>query len=395
MKPMGIASTGNDLPSQRQLFDIPPDIAYFNCAYNAPQLNASRDALLAGARSKSHPWERTAADFFDNAETIRQLAAELFGGSAEGYAIVPSASYGMSSAARALEPQLNPGERILMLAHAFPSEYLPWQRVAAERGCTVEQVANPGNGEWSGALIARIERGVRAVVVPHCHWSHGARLDLAAIGRRCREYGVFLAIDATQSLGAMPLDIDTIDPDFLVAAGYKWLLAPYGFSLLYVAARWHGARPLEESWLARQGARDFAALADYSPHYQPGARRFDMGEKCIPTLLPGAIAALQQIREWGVEAISHRLAHINRHIAATLQQAGCELLPEAQRAPHILGIKLPAHSPADLLGKLTRKGIYISRRGDHLRIAPHLHIDARDISRLETALCELLEKVGG
>jgi selenocysteine lyase/cysteine desulfurase len=333
-----------------------------------------------------------ASDFFDNAETVRQLSAGLFGGSAEGYAIVPSSSYGMSSAARAVEPQLKPGERILMLEHAFPSEYLPWQRVAAERGCTVEQVAATANGDWSGALIARIEKGVRAVVVPHCHWSNGARLDLEAIGRRCREYGALLAIDATQSLGAMPLDIDTIDPDFLVASGYKWLLAPYGFSLLYVAERWQGARPLEESWLAREGASDFTTLADYSPHYQPGARRFDMGEKCIPTLLPGAIAALEQIHRWGIAAISNRLAQINRHIATTLQQAGCQILPEAQRAPHILGIKLPAHSPPELINSLTHRGIYLSRRGDHLRIAPHLHIDERDISRLETALCERLEK---
>ncbi len=377
-------------PSQRHLFDIPSDIAYFNCAYNAPQLNASREALINGVHTKSSPWGRTPGDFFDSAEAVRELAAGLFGGRADNYAIVPSASYGMSSAARALEPQLRPAERILMLDGAFPSEYLPWQRVAAERRCVVEQVAAPESGSWSDALINRIDRRVRAVVVPHCHWVDGALLDLEAIATSCHEHGALLAVDATQSLGAMPLDIDAIKPDFLVASGYKWLLAPYGFSLFYAAPRWHGARPLEESWLAREGAADFTTLTDYASNYQAGARRFDMGEKCIPTILPGAIAALEQIGEWGIEAISEQLSLITRHLAHVLRQAGCTLLGEEQRAPHILGLKLPAHSSADVVNDLMRQGIYISQRADHLRIAPHLHVNEHDIARLERALCTLL-----
>lgn len=79
--------------SQRALFDIPPGIAYFNTAYNGPLLNAARDRLVAEAGAKRHPWERTSADFFTNAERIRELAADLFGGDADGYAIVSAASY--------------------------------------------------------------------------------------------------------------------------------------------------------------------------------------------------------------------------------------------------------------------------------------------------------------
>ena len=72
------------LPSQRHLFDIPDDIAYFNCAYNSPQLNESQNRLLAGVHSKSHPWQRTAQNFFDDAETVRCLAAEVFGCDTDG-----------------------------------------------------------------------------------------------------------------------------------------------------------------------------------------------------------------------------------------------------------------------------------------------------------------------
>src|SRR5215468_11072212 len=92
--------------SQRSLFDIPAGIAYFNTAYNSPLLNRSRTALVTAAHAKSHPWERQPAEFFSDAERIRVLAAGLFGGEADGYAVVPAASYGLTTAARAIQPTL-------------------------------------------------------------------------------------------------------------------------------------------------------------------------------------------------------------------------------------------------------------------------------------------------
>src|SRR5258706_13024144 len=100
------------LPSQRHLFDVPDEIAYFNNAYLAPQLKASRERQFAGVRARSYPWERTAASFFEDAETVRALCSRLLGGDADGYAVTPAASYGVSSAARAFEPQLKRGDRI-------------------------------------------------------------------------------------------------------------------------------------------------------------------------------------------------------------------------------------------------------------------------------------------
>ncbi len=106
-------------------------------------------------------------------------------------------------------------------------------------------------------------------------------------------------VDATQSLGAMPFSVDQIKPDFLVAAGYKWLLCPYGFSLMFVAEKWRDSRPLEESWQARENAEDFASLVNYSGKYMAGARRFDVGEKCTPTILPGCNCSFGTVKSLG------------------------------------------------------------------------------------------------
>ena len=374
--------------SQRALFDIPAGVAYFNTAYNAPQLNASRERLIAAVGSKSRPWERMADDFFTDAETVRGLCAGLFGGDVDGYALIPAASYGVSTAARAIEPTLRPGDRIVLLDEEFPSNVLPWRRIAQETGAHIVTVAAPTDHDWTAGALREIERGAKAVALSHCHWTNGSRFDLERIGAACRAAGAALVLDATQSLGALELDLDAVRPDFMVAAGYKWLLCPYGFGVMYVAPAWRDARPLEEHWLGREGASNFAALVNYSDTYRPGARRFDVGETCTP-ILPGAIAALEQLGAWGIDAIAATLADTNRQIAERLVPLGFRLPPEEFRSPHMFGARLPDSYSGDLVGALRQRGVFASRRGTSVRFAPHLHVTDADIAQL----CEALEQV--
>ncbi len=374
------------LQPQRYLFDIPQHVAYFNCAHNSPQLNASRDRLRLGADTKSHPWERTPDDIFRIAETVRALACTIFGGDADGYAIIPAASYGLSTAARAVEPHLRPGDRILVIENEFPSNYLPWERTAHESGAEIVIVSTPTHGNWTRAILDTIDKSIRVVAVSSCHWTNGAYINLETIGKACRDVDALFAVDATQSLAAMPLSIEAVRPDFLVAAGYKWLLCPYGFSLAYVSQRWRDARPLEETWLARDNANDFTALVKYSSPYMPGARRFDVGETCTATILPGAVAALEQIKKWGVTAIAESLSVINGRIAEHLEQLGFRLPEPAQRCPHMFGAQLPDGFTGDLVAELKLKNIFISQRGNALRFAPHLHVTNHDVDRLLESL---------
>lgn len=377
--------------SQRHLFDIPDYIAYFNCAYYSPLLNESRNRLLEGAKSKSHPWERTASDFFTDAEQIRKSASELFGGEPDGYAIVPSVSYGLSAAARAVEPQLGKGDSILILEEGFPSNVLPWIRVAQERGVELIKVSVPADGNWTQAIISRIDESVKVLALFTCHWTNGAYIDLVSIRRAVNGRNIIMAIDATQSLGAMPFNLEQVKPDFLVAAGYKWLLCPYGFSLMYVSEQWRNSRPLEESWQARENAEDFGSLVLSSDNYMSGARRFDVGQKGTPTILPGAISALEQLKAWGVDHISDSLIEINNRIAGHLSDLGFQLPESSRRSPHMFGATIPIRYKGNLVAELSKRKIYISQRGDSVRFSPHLHITDHDLKRLLETLDELLK----
>lgn len=373
------------LPSQRHLFDIPEHVAYFNSATNSPLLRESHKRLVAGVAEKSSPWERTPDKFFDNAEIIRAQAARLFGGDKDGYAIVPAASYGVSTAARAIEPTLGTGDVILLIEGDFPSMVLPWLRTAGESGAAIKTIPTPKNGNWTQAILDGIDKNVKVVALSSCHWTNGAYIDLISVGAASRAVGASFVIDATQTLGAIPLSMDEVKPDFLTAAGYKWLLSPYGFGLLYVSEKWRDARPLEEVWLARQGADNFSGLT-ISDVYMPGARRFEMGEKCTPTILPGAIAAFEQFEEWGIENIANTLSSINEVIGTELTAMGFDVPDANLRCSHMFGAVLPAGYQGDLVSELTKQDVFITKRGNAIRFSPHLHVNDNDVDRLLSTL---------
>ena len=370
------------LESQRHLFNIPLEVAYFNCAYNSPLLIAAGSVLVEGALSKCQPWQRKPNDFFEDAETFRELASRALGGNSERYAVIPSASYGTSTVARIFEEKLGRGDEIIVLEKAFPSNYLPWQKLSQVTGAELVVVEAARDFNWTQAVLDQITPRTKLVAIPNCHWTNGALLDLVAISEATRTVEACLSLELTQSLGALPVDIERVRPDFVIAAGYKWLLFPYGLSLFYADPCWHQERPLEETWLSREGAEVFERPLDYAAAYQAGARRFEMGQKSIPSLLPGVLVALQQLEDWGVANIADSLAVINDRIADALEEQNWTPVPKKHRSPHLLGAVSEGGVPEDFVEKLAAENIYLSCRGGSLRIAPHLHVNDQDLERL-------------
>ena len=375
------------LPSQRSLFEIPDDVTWLNCAYMSPQLRSVRAAGEAALGRKAQPWRIRPDDFFAETEALRGLFARLIHADAEGVALVPSVSYGMGVVAANLRAR--PGQRLLVLADEFPSNLYPWREVARRSEATVFTVARPADGHWTRAVLDAMDERTALVAVPHCHWTDGTAVDLAQVSARARQVGALLAVDATQSLGALPLDVEQVQPDYLVAAGYKWLMGPYSLGYLYVAPQHRGGQPLEHNWIARLGSEDFSRLVDYRDEFQAGARRFDVGERSNFQLVPMAVAALGQLLEWGVDSIQETVRELTRRAARGAQALGLEVPAEAYRAGHLLGLRRPGGYPADVPAKLAARQVYVSVRGDNLRVSPHLYNTPADVDRLLEALALL------
>jgi selenocysteine lyase/cysteine desulfurase len=368
------------LPCQRHLFDIPEDVAYLNCAYMSPLMKAAREAGTAGLARKEHPWELTPEEFFNGAEGFRRRAARILSCSADCIAITSSAGYGIQTASQNLTA--GKGQSILVLAEQFPSNYYPWQRIEKQTGAALKVVPWPSNDDWTAAVLEALTSEVAIAALPHVHWTSGGRLDLVRIGEACRKIGAALVLDLTQSLGAFPFHVKDVQPDFAVAANYKWLLGPYSVGLLYVAPRWHNGQPLEEGWIQRANSRDFSSLILYSDEYDAGARRFDMGERSNFALLPAAERAMQQISEWGIAEISESCGAMNRRLAEEAGELGFSSPREALRGPHYLCLRREKPIPKELIQELAREKVFVSVRGSSIRVAPHLYNSEQDCERL-------------
>jgi selenocysteine lyase/cysteine desulfurase len=380
------------LACKRQEFDIPAEITYLNCAYMGP---LSRRVVKAGSEGlalKSRPWEIAPEDFFSSIERLRELFAQLVGGDAEGVALVPSVSYGVATAAANMS--LSSGREIVVLAEQFPSNVYAWQDLVSRTGGSLRTVAMPPDGDWTSQVLEAIGTDTAAVAVPNCHWTDGSVIDLVAVGQRARSVGATLIVDGSQSIGALPIDVDRIQPDFVITATYKWLLGPYSQAMMWVSPEYRSGRPLEYNWITRINSRDFSSLVNYTEQYNPGARRYDVGEVSNFGLVPASLAALEQTLAWGVDAIHSTIQPWIDTLASTASDLGLGVTHSSFRSGHMLGLRLLGRDPRPLVKRLGEARVYVSVRGDSIRVSPHVYNEPADIARLLELLDEFAHSAG-
>jgi selenocysteine lyase/cysteine desulfurase len=368
------------LESQRAKFEVDDEVAYFNTAILSPLLRGVRAAAQDAIDRRAKPWTISASDWFADVEELRSRFARLMGVPADTVALVPAASYGLAVLARNLTAA--PGDRVLVLDHEFPSNYYTWHRFAQRTGAELLVVEQEPGQSWTEAILDAVDERVAIASVPNVHWTNGALVDLERVAPTLREAGSAFIVDASQSLGAMPLDVTALRPDAVVSVGYKWLLGPLSVGYLYLDPALHDGEPLEENWIVRAGSDDFSGLVDYRDDYLPGARRYDVGERTNFQLTPVALAAIDQLLDWKVPRVAATLRTRVDEIAARAERLGLSAPSPDVRAPHMLGLELPARTAPRAAAALADAKVFASVRGSSLRIAPHLHNSAEDVDRL-------------
>ena len=141
----------------------------------------------AGLEAGAQPWKLTFAHWEAQIEGLRALAADLlFESDVEGVAMVPSAAFGISTAARNLP--LQPGQEVLVLEGQFPSNLLPWQQRCTEVGAKVIAAKRELEEDWTEAVMRAWDRRTRLKIVslPHTHWLDGSALNMDRIAQRAR-----------------------------------------------------------------------------------------------------------------------------------------------------------------------------------------------------------------
>ncbi|HEV2733391.1 MAG TPA: aminotransferase class V-fold PLP-dependent enzyme, partial [Longimicrobiaceae bacterium] len=381
------------LPCQKSGFSLPEGLHYLNCAYMGPLSARVEEAGIAGIRRRRDPTSITPADFFPEADAVRERFARLVNApDPRQVALVPAVSYGLAVVAR--NTPLGHGQNVVVVGEQFPSNVYPWRRMAAGAGAEVRTVAAPegaqGRGEgWNARILEAIDPRTALVALGHVHWADGTRFDLESIGARAREVGAALVVDGTQSVGALPFDVQRIRPDALVCASYKWLMGPYGAGTAWFGPRYLDGVPLEENWIAREGSEDFAGLVRYREAYQPGALRYDVGERSNPVLLPMLRAALDQLLEWTPEAVQAYCRALTAGLVEEARALGYAVEDERWRGAHLFGLRAPAGVELSRVQEaLARRRVAVSVRGSAVRVSPNVYNDAADVAALRDALRE-------
>lgn len=191
---------------------------------------------------------------FVNAEKLRGLAAKIFQTDGRNIALIPSVSYGLAAAAKNLKPQK--GKEIIVLENQFPSNYYVWENLALQLDLKIVIIKKEKSKTLTDSILEKINANTGIVAIPNCHWIDGTYIDLQQISDAIKKVGCYFVLDLSQSLGALPINIDKIQPDFAVSVGYKWLLGPYGLGYMYVSKKWQDkGEPLEYSWLTKKEVR--------------------------------------------------------------------------------------------------------------------------------------------
>jgi len=375
---------------QKHLFQLPEGIHYLNCAYMSPLMKSVEERGIEGLRLKRNPLSIQPVDFFTGAVSVRRKFAQMVKCDPAQVALMPSVSYGMNSVIRNIP--CGKGQHALTLSEEFPSCYYTAQRWCRDHGAELRVVARrddfPQRGsDWNERILEAIDRDTAFIVMASVHWMNGTRFDLEKIGARCREVGAKLIVDGSQSVGALPIDIKKTNIDALICAAYKWLMGPYSTALSYIHEDFNEGIPLEESWMTRPNSERFDRLTNYEEGYKPGAVRFDVGQSSNFISLPMLDEALGQLLAWGIEEIQEYGRKLGAPLIDYFLEKGTPVDNEEHRAHHLMGLQLPAGTNGEeLLSELQARNVYVSLRGNNLRISINVFNNEEDVQELIHAL---------
>jgi selenocysteine lyase/cysteine desulfurase len=195
----------------------------------------------------------------------------------EEIALTTGASTGMSAVAYGLA--WRPGDEVITAKGEFPLQYTTWKPMELREGIKLKMVAPRERFLTADDFIAALTPKTRLVSVSHVRFDDGSLIDVSRLAAACHAQRALLLLDVSQSCGAMPMDVASLGADFLVCAGYKWLLGPFGTGFFWARSE-HIAnvRPGPFYWMATNGADNFAALSFDDPKPGGDAKRWDAAE---------------------------------------------------------------------------------------------------------------------
>jgi len=362
------------------------DATYLNLAGQSPMPKVSLRALQAAQEWKKFPHHKPDTTFFEVPNRIRATIAKLIGGKPEEIAITTGASTGVAAVAYGLS--WKPGDEVITAKGEFPLQYTAWKPMEERVGVKLKIVAPRERFVTADDLIAAMTPRTRVVSVSLVRFNDGSLLDAARVAEACHAQGALLLLDVSQASGTIPIDVGKLDADFVVSAGYKGLLSPFGTGFFWAKSE-HIAnmRPGPFYWMAVAGSDNFASLNFEDPKPAAAAKRWDTPEPAsyFNFNLVAMDASTEFVLRVGPETVAEHCRGLVEFMYERLPKDRCvpasPLEPARRGAYGCFAARTPEKT-AELYQKLRNENIVVSLREGNIRVSPHLYNAERDIDRL-------------
>jgi selenocysteine lyase/cysteine desulfurase len=368
-----------------ELFPILRKWNFFNHAAVSPLPGPAAQALRAFAdQAESDTY--LIGTWYRDIERLRILSARLLNCHRDEIAFVKNTGEGLSIVASGIDWKR--GDRIVTTGVEYPANVYPWMEQCRRHGCELVMVSEETDsvGRQSvplGKILYEVAHPrTRLVTLSHVEYASGQRHDIAAIGAACRLHGKLFCVDAIQSVGAVPVDVQSMHVDFLSADGHKWMLGPEGAGIFYCRRELLDAiPPLTIGWMNVVNAMDYG---NYDYTLKPDAGRYECGTYNVPGLL-ALKAALELLADAGIDAIAQRLHDLGEHLIARLERKGYQIVSPRTEAQWsgIVSFRSPIHAHAPIVTKLRKEHrTEISVREGRLRCSPHFYNTSEQLDQL-------------
>lgn len=365
-------------------------VTYLDVAAQGPLPRAASQAMRRAIEWKEQPQKIPVGMHFELPDRVRGLVAQLIGAKASEVAMTTGATTGLAAVACGID--WKPEDEVLIAEREFPAHFAAFAPLADRGELRVRTVRPRERFLRAEDFIENIGPRTRLVTTSMVRFQDAVSIDAASLAAACHAAGTSLALDVSQCAGAMPIDVKQLGADFVVSAGYKWLLGPNATGFFWVREDRIGQmRPAPFYWTAlphAQGfdSRDTGEIPPYRP--LPGPRRWDAPETASANLA-ALEASLEFLLRVGVETVWRHNGRLIDQLFAQLPLDRC--LPASPTDPRFRGpyVCVSGRSPEKtraIYENVRQSEIIVSLREDAIRISPHLYTSAGDIDRLAAAL---------
>ncbi|WP_254761888.1 aminotransferase class V-fold PLP-dependent enzyme [Natrinema marinum] len=350
------------------------------CNWGAGGPSPRRVVEAAESALEYHEYEAPAAEgmypaAFDAYDEARTAVADLLGATPDEVALTQSTTDGINRVAGAFD--WGEDDVVVRTDLEHSAGILPWRRLERERGIEVRVLETEG-----GRLDLEAAKSALADATLCCvsslTWTHGTRLPIAHLVDIAHDAGTLVLVDAVQSPGQVPVDIREWGADFVVAAGHKWLLGPFGAGFLYVRDGVERDRS--------PAAIGYRSVVDENAdeyRYAAGARRFEVGT-ASPAPYAGLTEAISVLEEVGIDAVQRRIETLTDRLKNGVSDEHL-LSPRSYESGLVT---IADDDPEGTVERLAERGIVVRSlpKPDAIRASIHAYNTREDVNTLLEAL---------